>query len=191
MTWHTKVWRGKKKKKKKRRISWKVGDVLNNLWLFTFEHSVCMRASCKHPSKTCQSMPNLKNIRQWILKLMYRSKSLQTVRRTDGHSDDHLENMTSHTKVWWGIKISFRSVAQNTYSQGWLVFCGTERNKKKKKKKKKGKKDRFLEKSEMFLTIFDYSYLIIAYVCVQPVSIQARRAKDQCTCMRNLKNIRQ
>ena len=145
-----------------------------------------MRASCKHPSKTCQSMPYLKNIRQWILKLMYRSKSLQTVRRTDGHSDDHPEHLTSHTKVWRGIKIWFRSVPQNTKSQGWLVFCGTERN-----KKKGGKKDRFLEKSEMFSTIFDYSFLIIVYVCVQPVSIQARCAKDQCTCMRNLKNIRQ
>ena len=65
----------KKKKKKEGRISWKVGDVLNNLWLFTYEHSVCMRASCKHPS----------NIRQWILKLMYRNQEL-TDCQTDGRT---------------------------------------------------------------------------------------------------------
>ena len=34
-------------------------------------------------------------------------------------------------------------------------------------KEKKGKKDRFFEKSEMFLTIFDYSYLIIVYASNQ------------------------
>ena len=49
----------------------------------------------------------------------------------------------------------------------------------------------FLEKSEMFLIIDDYSHLKIVHACVQPVSIQARHAKDQCTCMSNLKNIRQ
>ena len=36
--------------------------------------------------------------------------------QTDRHSDDHLENMTSHTKVWRGIKGWFRSVPQNTNS---------------------------------------------------------------------------
>ena len=61
----------------------------------------------------------------------------------------------------------------NTNSQGCLVFCGTERNKKNKKKQKDG----FLEKSEMFVIVYDYSHLNIVYVCVLPVSIQAIRAK--------------
>ena len=83
--------------------------------------------------------------------------------------------------------VSFRSAKYKFTGVISILRNGTEQ----KKKKKKRKKDRFLEKSEMFLTIFDYSYLIIVYVCVQPDSIQARRAKDQCTCMRNLNNIRQ
>ena len=46
------------------------------------------------------------------------TKGLQTVKRTDGHSDNHLENMTWHTKVWRSIKGWFRSVPQSTNSQG-------------------------------------------------------------------------
>ena len=81
--------------------------------------------------------------------------------------------------------VPFRSAKYQFTGVISILRNGTEQ------KKKKRKKDRFFEKSEMFLTIFDYSYLLIMYVCVQPVSIQARRAKDQCTCMRNLKNILQ
>ena len=55
--------------------------------------------------------------------------------------------------------------------------------------KKGRKKDRFLEKSEMLLTTFDYSHLTIGYVCVQSFSVKARSAKDQCTCMPNSKKI--
>ena len=39
------------------------------------------------------------------------------------------------------------------------------------------KERRILEKSEMFLIIYEYSHLNIVYVCVLPVYIQARRAK--------------
>ena len=69
--------------------------------------------------------------------VIVQEQSLQTVRQTAGHTDDHLENMTSQTKVWRGIKGWFRSVPQNTNSQGWLVFCGTDGTKKRKEKKRK------------------------------------------------------
>ena len=97
--------------------------------------------------------------------------------------------MTSHTKVWRGIKslVPFRSAKYEFTGVISILGNGTEQ----KKKKENRKKDRFLEKSEMFLKFFDYSHLNIVYVCVQPVSIQAGRAKDQCTCMLNMKKIRQ
>ena len=107
---------------------------------------------------------------------------MQTVRRTDGHSDDHLENMTSHTKVWRDIKFGSVPFRKILIHRGDYYFA--ERNGTK-------KKDTFLEKSEMFLIIYDLQHLKIVHACVQPVSIQARHAKDQCTCMSNLKNIRQ
>ena len=75
----------------------------------------------RHAKDQCTCMSNLKNIRQYILKLFYRNKGLtdsQTDRQTVGHSDDHRENMTSHTKVWRGIKGWFRSVPQSTNPQG-------------------------------------------------------------------------
>ena len=118
----------------------------------------------RHAKDQCTCMSTLKNTRYFV-----ETKVLQTVRQTVGHSDDHRENMTSHTKVWRGIKGWFRSVPQSTNSQGCLVFCGTERNKK--------MKDGFLGKSEIFLINYNCSHLNIVYVCVLPVSIQARGAK--------------
>ena len=95
------------------------------------------------------------------------TKSLQTIRQTDGHTDDHREIMTSYTKVWPGIKGWSRSVPQNKFTGVISILRnGTEQNKKKKK--------RFLEKSEEMLIIYDYSPLNIVYVCVHPVCIQAR-----------------
>ena len=67
--------------------------------------------------------------------------------------------------------VPFRSAKYQFTGVFSILRNGTEQ------KKKKKKKDGFLEKSEMFLIIYDYSYLNIVYVCVLPVSIQAIRAK--------------
>ena len=68
--------------------------------------------------------------------------------------------------------VPFRSAKYQFAGVFSILRNGTEQ-----KKKKKEKKDGFLEKSEMFLIFYDYSHLNIVYVCVLPVSIQARRAE--------------
>ena len=70
--------------------------------------------------------------------------------------------------------VPFRSAKYQFTGVISILRNGTEQ----KKKKKKRKKDGFLEKSEMFLIIYDYSHMNIVYVCVLPVSIQATSVNE-------------